>query len=111
MIKAYGTKLILSEGKLGIKGAISLAEEMCKENPNAIFVGQFTNMSNPRAHELTTGPELVKQCEQFGVNPAYLVCCVGSGGTLSGVAKVMKPVFPQMKVVAIEPFDSQLLAG
>ncbi|CAL6019545.1 Cysteine_synthase A [Hexamita inflata] len=111
LMKAYGATVVLTEGPLGMKGAIAKAEELQKETPNSIIPSQFTNQSNPRAHELTTGPELLKQIEQFAIKPAYFVSGVGTGGTITGVAKVLKPIHKDLKVIAVEPNKSPVLRG
>ena len=103
---AYGAKIVLSEGKHGMKGAINIAEQLNLSITNSYIIRQNSNQSNPKSHELTTGPEIARQCLQYDINPSYIVCGVGSGGTITGIGKVLKPKFPQLKMVAVEPFES-----
>ena len=107
LLKAYGAKLVLTEGSKGMKGAIAKAEELAKEIPNSFIPSQFTNMANPNIHYLTTGPEIF---EGLDGNIDYLVAGVGTGGTLSGTGKYLKENKPSIKVVAVEPETSPVLS-
>jgi len=107
LLKAYGAKLVLTEGSKGMKGAIAKAEELAKEIPNSFIPSQFTNMANPNIHYLTTGPEIFKDLDG---NIDYLVAGVGTGGTLSGTGKYLKENKPSIKVVAVEPETSPVLS-
>lgn len=108
LLKSYGAEIVLTEGKLGMAGAIAKANELAASIPGAFIPGQFTNLVNPRAHEKTTGPEIYKDCEG---KIDYLVAGVGTGGTISGTAAYLKKKLPNIKVVAVEPTDSPVLSG
>lgn len=108
LIKAYGAELVLTEGALGMKGALARAEEILLSTENAIMAGQFTNPANPKAHYEHTGPELWEQAEG---KIDILVAGVGTGGTISGVGAYLKEKNPHIKVVAVEPADSPVLSG
>ena len=107
LLKAYGAEIVLTEGALGMKGAIAKAEELAKEIPNAFIPSQFTNPANPAAHEATTGPEIWNDTD--GAVEVF-VAGVGTGGTLSGVGKFLKSKNPAVKVVAVEPKTSPVLS-
>ncbi|WP_027089485.1 cysteine synthase A [Thomasclavelia saccharogumia] len=107
LLKAYGAKVILTPGSLGMKGAINKANELAKEIPNAFIPSQFDNPANPNIHYLTTGPEIYQQLEG---NIDIFVAGVGTGGTISGVGKYLKEKNPDIKVVAIEPAASPVLS-
>ena len=107
LLKAYGAKIVLTPGSLGMKGAINKANELAKEIPNAFIPSQFDNPANPNIHYLTTGPEIYQQLEG---NIDIFVAGVGTGGTLSGVGKYLKEKNPDIKVVAIEPAASPVLS-
>lgn len=108
MMEAYGAKVVLSDGKEGMKGANEMAQKIALETPNSFIAAQFENQSNPQAHYLTTGPEIY---ENMGGRVDIFVCAVGTGGTLSGVGKYLKEQNPQIKIVAVEPKSSPLLSG
>ena len=107
LMKAYGAELVLTEGAKGMKGAIAKAEELAKETPNSFIPSQFTNMTNPEIHYLTTGPEIYKDIDG---NLDYFVAGVGTGGTISGTGKFLKEKNPNIKVVAVEPETSPVLS-
>ena len=107
LIKAYGAELVLTEGKLGMTGAINRAEEFLKEIPDSIIAGQFENPANPEAHFTSTGPEI---WEDTDGEVDIFVAGVGTGGTISGTGKYLKSMNPNIKVVAVEPTDSPLLS-
>lgn len=107
LLKAYGAKVVLTPGGLGMKGAIAKAEELAKEYKNAFIPSQFENQANPNAHYLTTGPEIYQQLEG---KIDIFVAGVGTGGTISGIGKYLKEKNPNIKVVAIEPADSPVLS-
>ena len=107
LMKAYGAELILTPGKLGMKGAIEKAEQLKSENPGSIIIGQFTNHANPAAHRVTTGPEIWDDTDG---KVDVFVAGVGTGGTVSGVGEFLKAVRPDVKIVAVEPKSSPLLS-
>lgn len=108
LLKAYGAELVLTPGSEAMKGAIKKAKEL-KEEYGYFEPQQFENPANPEIHELTTGPELVEQFEGRQID-AFLAG-VGTGGTLSGVGKVLKKEYPNVEIVAIEPEASPVLSG
>ncbi|HBP3205888.1 TPA: cysteine synthase A [Staphylococcus aureus] len=108
LLKAYGAELVLTPGSEAMKGAIKKAKEL-KEEHGYFEPKQFENPANPEVHELTTGPELLQQFEGKTID-AFLAG-VGTGGTLSGVGKVLKKEYPNIEIVAIEPEASPVLSG
>ncbi len=107
LLKAYGAKVVLTEGKLGMKGAIEKAEEIQKTTPNSFIVGQFENPSNIDSHYYTTAREILEDTE--GDFSAF-VAGVGSGGTISGTGKYFKEKNLKVKIIGVEPFDSPLIS-
>ena len=107
IIKAYGAEIVLTEGSKGMKGAIAKAEELAKTLPDAFIAGQFVNPANPKAHYLTTGPEIWRDTDG---KVDILVAGVGTGGTLSGTGKFLKEKNPKLKVIAVEPETSPVLS-
>ncbi len=108
LLKAYGAKLVLTEGSRGMKGAIEKAEELNKEIKDSVVLGQFINPANPTAHKLTTGPEIWEQTEG---KVDIFVAGVGTGGTITGVGEFLKSKNPDIKIVAVEPAGSPVLSG
>ncbi|MEA5084277.1 MAG: cysteine synthase A [Lachnospiraceae bacterium] len=106
LLKAYGAKLVLTDGTKGMKGAIEEAQNLNKITENSIILSQFTNKANPQIHEKTTGLEIWEDTEG---KVDIFVAGVGTGGTITGVSKALKAKNPNVKVVAIEPASSPVL--
>lgn len=107
LLSAYGAEIVLTEGAKGMKGAIEKALEIKEEMENAFIPDQFKNPANPEIHTKTTGPEI---WEDTDGTIDIIVAGVGTGGTLSGAAKFLKSRNPDIKAVAVEPFESQMIA-
>ena len=108
MLRAYGAELQLTDGAQGMAGAIALATELVEEIPEAYLLQQFDNPANPAVHERTTAEEIWNDCD--GQLDA-LVAGVGTGGTITGCARLLKQRNPQLQVVAVEPAGSAVLSG
>ena len=103
-----GAELVVTPGPGGMGAAIAKAEELAKATPDAILVGQFVNPANPRVHELTTAEEI--WADTHG-KVDYIVAGVGTGGTITGCGRVLKPRLPGLKMIAVEPTTSPVLSG
>lgn len=108
IVEALGAKVILTEGPLGMKGAIEKAKELLEENPNYVMPMQFENLANPEIHRKTTAVEILNDTEG---NIDFFVAGVGTGGTLTGVGEVLKKHNKDIKIIAVEPDSSPVLSG
>lgn len=108
LLLGYGAQIVLTEGKKGMAGAISKAEELEKERDNAIVLGQFVNPENPQAHYETTGPEIWEDTD--GCVDIF-VAGAGTGGTITGVGRYLKEQKKGIQIVAVEPAKSAVLSG
>lgn len=108
IMKAYGAEVVLTDGTLGMKGAIDKANELKSSYKSAIIVGQFTNPSNPKAHYETTGPEIYNDLDG---KVDILVAGVGTGGTITGTGKYLKEKIENIEIIAVEPQNSPLLSS
>ena len=107
LLSAYGAQLVLTPGDEGMAGAVKRADEIIAATPGAVLAGQFDNPANPAAHERTTGPEL---WSDLGGRLAAVVAGVGTGGTITGIARYLKRQNPAIRIIAVEPAASPLLS-
>lgn len=107
LIKAYGAKIVLTDGAKGMTGAIEKANELAAEIEGSFIPGQFINPANPAIHKATTGPEIWQDTDG---TVDILVAGVGTGGTLTGIGQYLKEQNPKVKLVAVEPSDSPVLS-
>ncbi len=108
LLGAYGAELVLTDGEKGMQGAIERAEELQKEIPGSVILGQFDNPANPAAHAASTGPEIWEDTEG---RVDLFVAGVGTGGTITGIGVYLKSRKPGVQVIAVEPADSPVLSG
>lgn len=108
LMTAYGAELVLTDGKLGMSGAVAKAEKLAAEFEKSFIAGQFVNPSNPKAHYLTTAPEIWKDTDG---RLAAFVAGAGTGGTISGAGRYFKEKNADIRIVAAEPAESAVLSG
>lgn len=106
LLKAYGAKIVLTAGTKGMQGSVDKANELANKIENSYIPGQFVNPNNPLAHEETTALEII---DDFDNNIDYFVAGIGTGGTITGIARVLKKKYPKIKIIGIEPTDSPLI--
>jgi len=108
LLSVFGAELVLTPGAEGMPGAVRKAEQLVAENPDYVMPQQFKNPSNPEIHRLTTAEEIWRDTDG---KVDILVSGVGTGGTITGVAEIIKPRKPQFKAIAVEPADSPVISG
>jgi len=108
LLKILGARLVLTDGAKGMKGAIAKAEELAQKIPNAVIPQQFSNPAKPEIHRRTTAEEIWRDTDG---EVDYIVAGVGTGGTITGVAEVIKQRRPSFKAIAVEPAGSPVLSG
>ena len=106
LLSIFGAEIVLTPGSEGMGGAIAKAKELNEQTPDSIILGQFDNEANVRIHYKTTGQEILRDTDG---NVDYVVAGVGTGGTVTGIGKALKEVLPDVKIVAVEPEESQTL--
>ncbi len=107
LLEAMGAELVITRGELGMKGAIDKAEEIAMSTPSSVMLQQFKNPANPQTHEHTTAVEIVNEFDSLDA----FVAGVGTGGTITGVGRVLRREFPGIRIVAVEPEESAVLSG
>ena len=107
LLKAYGAKIVLTSAKKGMQGSVDKANELADKIENSYIPGQFVNPNNPLAHQESTVLEII---EDFNDDIDYFVAGIGTGGTITGIARVLKEKYPDIKIVGIEPEDSPLIS-
>jgi [CysO sulfur-carrier protein]-thiocarboxylate-dependent cysteine synthase len=109
LIRLFGAELILTKAAIGVKGSIDLSNEMAAKDSRYFLTDQFANPANPLTHYLTTGPEILQDFPYETID--YLVCGIGTGGTLTGLARSLKEKHPRMKVIGVEPPPDDAIQG
>ncbi len=108
LLAALGAEIVLTPASEGMSGAIKRADEIAAETEGSFIPGQFVNPANPEIHEKTTGPEILEDTDG---KVDIFISAVGTGGTLTGVGRALKKQIPDVKIVAVEPYDSPVLSG
>ncbi len=108
ILSSFGAQLLLTPASKGMQGAVDAACEFLSKEKNALMLDQFSNEGNPWAHEMTTGPEIISQIPE-GKKAAAFVAGFGTGGTISGVGRVLRREFPDIRIIAVEPLSSPLV--
>ncbi|MGM1050470.1 MAG: cysteine synthase A [Bacillota bacterium] len=111
LLRAYGAELVLTPGAEGMNGAVKKAEEILQENSGFFMAEQFKNQANVKIHRETTGPEIVEAVQSIGGTLDAFVAGIGTGGTITGAGEVLKEAFSDIKIYAVEPAASPILAG
>ncbi|WP_422659038.1 cysteine synthase A [Paenibacillus sp. EC2-1] len=111
LLRAYGAELVLTPGAEGMNGAVKKAEEILRENSGFFMAEQFKNLANVKIHRETTGPEIVEAINSIGGSLDAFVAGIGTGGTITGAGEVLKESFSDIKIYAVEPAASPILAG
>jgi cysteine synthase len=111
LLRAYGAELVLTPGSEGMNGAVKKAESIVQENPDYFMAEQFKNKANVKIHRETTGPEIVEAIESIDGSLDAFIAGIGTGGTITGAGEVLKARFPDIKIYAVEPAASPILAG
>ncbi|WP_411344590.1 cysteine synthase A [Paenibacillus sp. WLX1005] len=111
LLRAYGAELVLTPGSEGMNGAVKKAESILKENPDYFIAEQFKNKANVKIHRETTGPEIVEAIDSIGGSLDAFIAGIGTGGTITGAGEILKERFPEVKIYAVEPAASPILAG
>jgi len=106
LMKAYGAKVILTAAELSMRGAKARAEQLANEE-GYVYLEQFSNPHNPEAHMKTTANEIRQDFPKLD----YIVCGVGTGGTITGLGRILRPKYPAIKFIAVEPYESAVLSG